>query len=145
MSLIASDVDVSIWCQFEVKNWDSSAADQSQNKFKFFFFHLGSLTQPQGYCVMRASSLLAEADLTAYRNVAFWKSFVIFWCLKIESTSFFDLWYHCCLLLKRLSLWSSALHVKVVYTLNQWYKWALPKRFVLKHSSKNQWRIPLTI
>ena len=28
-------------------------------------FHLGSLTQPQGCCVARASSLLAEADLTA--------------------------------------------------------------------------------
>lgn len=35
------------------------------------FFHLGSLTQPQGYCIMRASSLLAEADLTAYRNPVF--------------------------------------------------------------------------
>ncbi len=70
-SLCKVNVLGSIWSRFEVKNWDSSAADQSQNRSNLFF-HLGSLTQPQGCCIMSASSLLAEAaDLTAYTDPVF--------------------------------------------------------------------------
>lgn len=77
-------MSLSIWSRFEVKNWDSSAADQSQNKIKSLF-HLGSLTQPQGCCIMSASSLLAEADLTAYRNPAFFIFKVFCYLLMPEN------------------------------------------------------------
>lgn len=79
MSLRASEVDLK--SRIEIAQQRIKAKTRSN-----LFFHLSSLTQPQGYCIMSASSLLAEADLTAYRNPECESVLLSFDGLEIEST-----------------------------------------------------------
>ncbi len=89
MSLTASEVNLK--SRIEIAQQRIKAKTRSN-----LFFHLDSLTQPQGYCIMSASSLLAEADLTAYRNPAFQSVLLSFdaWKLKAQACTvwFVILW-----------------------------------------------------